>query len=570
MNKVRIQVDPSLYLIPYLCALLAPNFLVYEIDPNPVSLVLIPLAFFWLIFTHIAFSWSRWVVVAMLPAFILLPFELYYLWSYKESPSIHIVAIALQTPFEQIQSFITPRVFVLGGGLALSLAIWFFALRYKPERVSEKMLRKILQKGALGIFLLSAFVVAGNIYLFYKETAIIVSANRLEIAGRLIQGVYPVGRLMTFGQYGAETRMRHAMMERRNNAKLMARSTALLSDQSKMAVVLVIGESANPSRWGLFGYERNTTPRLASRDGLIPVRDLISPWPATMMAVPVMISRKDGTDQRLFSDAPTLPRTLRQAGYQTYWISTQGTTSGSDASISDLASEAEFQYFLSGPTALRPGQPGDDSQLLGHLDAALKSDARKVFIVLHTQGSHFPYWERHPPEFEFFKPAMKNFYFNSWRNDESQRIEMGNSYDNSVLYTDYFLDQVINRLELSGRNARFVYAADHGESLPTADCNWQGHGFRAPSNFKVPGLIWLSKLAQELEPGLLEKLEASAKLKSSISDIFPTVLELAKVELANTDMSRSLLAPGFIERPRLVNTSKPIDFDRELIVTKCR
>jgi glucan phosphoethanolaminetransferase (alkaline phosphatase superfamily) len=570
MYMTRIKVDPSLSLIPYLAALLVPNFLLFQIDPNPVSLILMPLAFFWITLTHIAFAWSRWVVVAMLPAFVLLPFELYYLWTYREPPNLHIVAIAFQTPFEQIHSFVTPRLPALFTGVLLSIGIWVLAFRYQPQGTTEDTFRNILRKVAFVIFLLSAFVVASNVYFFYRETAINVAPNRLEIAGRLIQGVYPVGRLMTFAQYGAEINMRAAMIEKREKEGPIARSIAPKSDRSKMAVVLVIGESANPSRWGIFGYERNTTPKLATRERLITLRDMVSPWPATMMAVPVMISRKDGTDQRLFSDAPTLPRALRQAGYKTYWISTQGSNGGNDASISDLASEAEFQYFLSGPTALRPGQPGDDSQLLGYLDAALKSDAQKIFVVLHTQGSHFPYWERHPPEFDFFKPAMKSFYFNSWRNDESQRIEMGNSYDNSVLYTDYFLDQVINRLELSGRNARFVYAADHGESLPTADCNWQGHGFRAPSNFRVPGLIWLSKLAQELEPGLLEKLEASAKLKSSISDIFPTVLELAKVELANTDMSRSLLAPGFIERPRLVNTSKPIDFDRELIVTKCR
>src|SRR6202008_4924655 len=38
-----------------------------------------------------------------------------------------------------------------------------------------------------------------------------------------------------------------------------------------------------------------------------------------------------------------------------------------------------------------------------------------------------------------------------------------NEYDNSILYTDYFLHEVIERL--TARHALMLYVSDHGESL---------------------------------------------------------------------------------------------------------
>ena len=77
-------------------------------------------------------------------------------------------------------------------------------------------------------------------------------------------------------------------------------------------------------------------------------------------------------------------------------------------------------------------------------------------------GSHGPiYADRHPPEFQKFKPMCNDA-------DVANRCtpeEVYNSYDNTILYVDHVLSEAIQRLDESGVPYVFIYLSDHGESL---------------------------------------------------------------------------------------------------------
>src|SRR5690606_5835407 len=84
-------------------------------------------------------------------------------------------------------------------------------------------------------------------------------------------------------------------------------------------------------------------------------------------------------------------------------------------------------------------------------------------IVLHMTGSHGPsYYRRYPAEFAKFKPECRTSEFSDCTTDE-----IVNAYDNSILYTDHILSEIINVLK--GSDDRFapamIYMSDHGESL---------------------------------------------------------------------------------------------------------
>ena len=85
--------------------------------------------------------------------------------------------------------------------------------------------------------------------------------------------------------------------------------------------------------------------------------------------------------------------------------------------------------------------------------------SENLFIVFHTYGSHFNYKERYPEEFAKFQPA------NATEVEYKNKDQLINAYDNSVLYTDYFLHSLIGILKNSGADATMIYSPDHGEDL---------------------------------------------------------------------------------------------------------
>ena len=88
----------------------------------------------------------------------------------------------------------------------------------------------------------------------------------------------------------------------------------------------------------------------------------------------------------------------------------------------------------------------------------LKNRERQV-LILHMMGSHGPaYDQRSEDPDKVFGAVCTD---PSFRSCSSEQII--NAYDNTVLATDEFLDEVIRRLER--RTALLVYLSDHGEAL---------------------------------------------------------------------------------------------------------
>ena len=75
-------------------------------------------------------------------------------------------------------------------------------------------------------------------------------------------------------------------------------------------------------------------------------------------------------------------------------------------------------------------------QLLDEVRRAVESNkAQKMLFILHCYGSHFSYHQRYPREFAHFRPdddvAISREHVQTLRN----------AYDNSILYTDFFLSK---------------------------------------------------------------------------------------------------------------------------------
>lgn len=105
----------------------------------------------------------------------------------------------------------------------------------------------------------------------------------------------------------------------------------------------------------------------------------------------------------------------------------------------------------------------DEGMLIG-LDDFIKENSHKnIFIVLHQIGNHGPaYFKRYPLTFEKFTPICNTSELNECSN---QKII--NTYDNALLYTDYFLTKTIQLLKKYDNEFQTLmwYESDHGESL---------------------------------------------------------------------------------------------------------
>ncbi|HCS27448.1 MAG TPA: hypothetical protein DIW43_08330, partial [Spongiibacteraceae bacterium] len=111
--------------------------------------------------------------------------------------------------------------------------------------------------------------------------------------------------------------------------------------------VLVIGESTNSSRMGIYGYSRDTTPRLnALNDELLVFSDVITARPYTIEALQQVLSFADQKDPERFFTEPTLINVMQQAGYQVTWITNQQTQTKRNTMLTTLSQMADRQVYL--------------------------------------------------------------------------------------------------------------------------------------------------------------------------------------------------------------------------------
>ena len=184
-----------------------------------------------------------------------------------------------------------------------------------------------------------------------------------------------------------------------------------------------------------------------------------------------------------------------------------------------------------------------DELLLEDFDELLADRSRDHFVVLHQRGSHGPAYHSDVPQ------AAKQFFpecdLPNLRN--CTRSAINNSYDNTILYTDYFLSRVIDELE--ARSTEFdtamLYVSDHGESLGEGGLYLHGlpYSMAPREQIEVPMLLWASASFYAKRAGVDEQcVRESASRETSHDAVFHTLLPLFGVESRLYDQQLDLLS----------------------------
>jgi heptose-I-phosphate ethanolaminephosphotransferase len=298
-------------------------------------------------------------------------------------------------------------------------------------------------------------------------------------------------------------------------------------------VVLVVGESSRRDRWSLFGYSKPTTPRMQSMPGVIALTNMVTQQALTQVSVPLMLTRRSIDKPQERMDEKSIISAFEEAGFRTFWLSTQQRDQWTGA-INRYSAEADVSRFL---------ERRHDGVLVEEvrdiLEEAEVPDA-KLFIVLHTQGSHFVFADRYPAQTAPFKAE----------GDRKQRINA--EYDNSVEYTDQFLARLVGALQdFGGRNA-LMYVSDHGENLYDDDRNLFGHFLNNEYDMPIPALLWTSEEFATAEPDKIAAARENAGLPLNTRIVFSTLADIAGIQIPTMDIGElSLVSPRLDPPPRM-------------------
>ena len=401
-----------------------------------------------------------------------------------------------------------------------------------------------------------------------RQSANISDRSTLPFHLDKLKGVFPIGLVVSGVEYYVGQRNSMAWHDAMRNWSFAAHAPTV--DRGKETYVLIIGESSRRDRWQLAGYGRATNPLLSREPNVIPLPHLITPWTYTVASVPVIASRKPGTDHsRIFGEKSILTL-FKEAGFTTYWVSNQAQPTGMGSSIGEISSEADVKRWLNIAANDVFGRSTPDEVVLGPLQEILRRPEKKQFIVLHLLGSHDAYNHRYPVSFNRFRPSLTDAPRAS-DHDAGNRNLIDNAYDNSVGYTDSIIQQAISSLRKTDAIAGVLYTSDHGESLFDGMCPFVGHGGTARENYTVSALAWLSDRYMITFRSVMPALTANARKRLSTENIFESMAGLAHINFPTADRSRSVFSPTFRERDRIVNVGeRSVDWDKARFVGACQ
>jgi glucan phosphoethanolaminetransferase (alkaline phosphatase superfamily) len=561
--------------------------------PHPMHILALEIAVWsivWSVFKHPA--WFHWL---LLPAFLTLPIEVYLQIYYQQGISTHHLGIIAETSPKEALEFLGNRVWLL---LAIMLAVTsWWGLSWKVAFNT----RCLAMKNAWRAIVLAILVLVLCVWLYGREYGVQTpissslssktsdgaeSAQRVPVGQKL-----PASRLPklpswaripidadSFGStwpFGLAVQAQAFWKERQYLAELARKSKQFKFGANQASendlpqvVVMVIGESSRYDRWSLNGYQRETNPLLKKEPNLISLSNVVTAVSATRLSVPVLVSRKPATQslQAGFSEKSFLTA-FKEAGFKTYWLSNQMSFGQFDTPISVFANEADVTQFLNlgGFT----NSSSFDSVLLDPLKTAISDPTPKKLIVLHTLGNHWNYSHRYPKEFDKWQPSLFGIDHPAYT-DTALKPQLNNSYDNSILYTDWFLSQVIGALKSTKRIASMMYVADHGQTLYDGTCNLAFHGHNTQFEFHIPALVWYSDLYRAAHPAKVALLQKNRHARLTTENVFHSLLDMADIRYDTEQLEWSFLNQKFKLHKRYVDSYGWSDYDNSTFKGDCR
>ena len=311
------------------------------------------------------------------------------------------------------------------------------------------------------------------------------------------------------------------------------------SSQQPQVLVLVVGETARADHFSMNGYSRQTNPKLSQIEDIINFSNMWSCGTETAVSIPCMFSGipREKFELDVAAGQENVLDVLRHTQQMdVLWLDNN---SGCKGVCERVDSENLFEKRPSKNHC--EGQECFDEVLVESLQQQLKKISRDTVIVLHQKGSHGPaYYKRYPKTFAVFQPECQTAEL-----QKCTQPEIINSFDNTILYTDYVLDQVVALLkQQQGISTAMWYLSDHGESL--GENNLYLHAtpylFAPDAQKHIPMVMWFSRDWQQKNGISLACMRKKSTQPYSHDDVFSTLLGLMSVQTQVYQRERDILA----------------------------
>ena len=339
----------------------------------------------------------------------------------------------------------------------------------------------------------------------------------------------------------------YAKSERDKN---IMRDYTFIHKGDKGIYVLVVGESEARKHLSAYGYDKETTPwldKVKNQENVILFSNAYSCYCDTGHALPYVLTAKNQYNSLELKEAVSIIDIAKAAGYKTVWLSNQVKFSGWDNPITVISEEADQQIRINSHIGNTLDTDYYDGELVNRLDDINYCD--KMLIVIHLMGSHLSYHNRYPVEFEKF---TGNGYISE--------------YDNSVYYTDYVINKIVDKLSQREDFKGLIYFSDHGEGIDK-DLSHNSANFVYDMVY-IPFYMYFSSsyMAENQDKVEILKMRKNDYFTNDL--IFNTVMGIMGVRVENiyepvNDLT-NIMYDGDVDRFLTMYGTKKISDDPEL------
>ncbi|WP_041959048.1 phosphoethanolamine transferase [Sulfurospirillum arsenophilum] len=467
------------------------NYLIALSAPFILMLMLVCLLNFLLLLTHKMLF--KVLIVTLIFAGAL---GSYFIDTFGTIIDANMYTNMMQTDSAEIFDLFTTKLFIYLGCAGL-LSFWVL---FKAHISFSFYTKEVGQKAVVAI--LSLLMITG-LYMSLSKSYSAFFRNHHELK-MYLNPAYPIASFAKFV---------YAKIQPKPTFMAIATDATRQNSEKKKLVVFILGETARARNFSLNGYDVPTNPLLGKRDDIVNLPNFASCGTATAISVPCMFSkfgRAEWSDNKAYNE--NVVDVLSRTGVRVIW---RDNNSGGDKEIAKRMSDV-IQY----------GGRDFDSVLLQDFQANIDKKYEDTFIVLHQEGSHGPtYFKRYPESFKKFTPTC-----DTQELDKCSQEQIVNTYNNTILYTDYIINETINLLKANEDKyeTTLIYFSDHGESLGENGVYLHGLPYMiAPEDQKhVPAIFYFGdKLKAQRE-----RLHVKANDRFSQDNLFHTLLGLFAVK----------------------------------------
>lgn len=340
----------------------------------------------------------------------------------------------------------------------------------------------------------------------------------------------------------------------------------MAAPRQPLDLVVYVGESTSVMNMGVYGYPRDTTPRLSAlaRDDerLLLFRHVFSTHSHTSRSLLEALSLGVDENEDVLPIARRrripLPDVLGQAGVRMRLLSNQYQRGAwEQASTVIFRNIGDRRFRIAQTLAARKSGAAepprwDDEFFAAEFDRGWDASGGPRVTFLHSYGGHGPYLENVPPRFHApVDESLAALPAEAVLEDPRHAVANVEAYDSAMRYVDHSVARMVERVRDSGRPTVLVYFSDHGDEVFSN----RGHDsarFRHEM-LRVPFVVYFNDAARREQPALFARYQALARGGeiATLAQLPATLLDLLGIAPREPHAARMVRFPVIGERATL-------------------